>query len=389
MKLYALFVVYIILGHSTQLISQVNYLDSDDKEFTLYYYEQLFGSTVDKVIWEFEGGLIDPQSCNASIIVVFASKQKHWLSMYVNLDKYVSRVDFSDLENDEGGEDLYRMKEERFDAWKKKISSMQISNTRNIIDSTLHNQETYVIIDSNDIPEFYSGDEGELIGVRRGTTTRRFNEQYWYDTRLKVGCGRSEWHAVKYPNRHSNGMMDSLEIQSIIHIQHPKCDTNNVNGIWWDRGNESKYYASSSTYFEYIISHVESVKDYVGCGNVFFAKCFDGNTLAWYVFSSEKPQGEYLDIPSDFIIEPIIKNGDSDYDDFGNYVIAYNTKSVSAYFLDKEFIYLFPKGYTFHSNKEYEGTIVKKGKKKFHYYYGSSYEEDIYGTFEPYTENKY
>jgi hypothetical protein len=367
----------------------VNFFDSDDITYNISYYEELFGAKVHRIIWDFEAGMISPEYSNAAVIVVFNSKKQHWISLRVNIDSHIKRVDFTDLEEMENEDYKSRLKDERFAKWKENIISIPLKEAVKIIDKELVSSNHNYIVDSMVIPEFYHGDEGEMIGVKKEIFTREYDERYWSDMRMKVGCQRSEGFGIKFPKNEHHGMLDTLVIQSVIHVQNPRCNSQYVNAIWWESDNESKYYASSSTYFEYIISHFESVKDYVGCGNVFFAKCFDGNTLAWYVFSSEKPQGEYLDIPSDFIIEPIIKNGDSDYDDFGNYVIAYNTKSVSAYFLDKEFIYLFPKGYTFHSNKEYEGTIVKKGKKKFHYYYGSSYEEDIYGTFEPYTENKY
>ena len=386
MRFHILIIIWTVLALSTETFSQVNFFDSDDTDYTLSYYETIFGSKIEKIEWEFEGGMIDPQSCNASVIVLFASKQKHWLSMYVRLDDYDNRVDFSDLENIEDEDKKYRLREARFSDWKKEVSSMSIGSARSIIDSILTKGVTNIIIDSVEIPDFYFGDEGELIGVKKGNQTRTFSEKYWYDTRMKVGCNRSEGHGIKYPNRITHGMMDSMIIDSIIKLQHPQCNVGNTNAIWWYDGDGLTHYASFATHFEFIITHFEKVSDYVGCGDVFFAKCYDGNTLAWYLFSSETPQGEFIDIPPDRTIEPTIVYGDSGYDGFGEYVIAYNKKMTGAYFLDKRVFYSFPKGYTLYSNKEYEGTIVKKGKKKLHYYYGSYYEEYQNGTFQPLTE---
>ena len=386
MLYHILIVILSILALSTEAFSQVNFFDADDTEYSLSYYETLYGSKVEKIIWEFEGGMIDPQSCNASVVVLFKSKQRHWLSMYVRLDENDDRVDFSDIENMEDEDEKNRLREERFSDWKKKISSMSIASARSIIDSVLKKDESNIIIDSVDIPEFYFGDEGELIGVKKGNKTRTFNEKYWYDTRMKVGCYRSEGHGIKYPENNSHGMMDSIVIDSIIKLQHPQCNTANTNAIWWYNEDGLTQYAGFATHFEYIITHFERVSDYVGCGDVFFAKCYDGNSFSWYLFSAENPQGEYLDIPADRTIEPVIVYGDSGYDEFGEYVIAYNKKMIGAYFLGKKVFYPFPKGYTLYSNKEYEGTIVKKGKKKLHYYYGSYYEEYQNGTFQPFTK---
>jgi hypothetical protein len=374
MRLFILFMVYIILGHSSQLISQVNYLNSDDKEYTLYYYEQLFGAKVQKVIWGFEEGMISPEYANAAVIVVFNSQKQHWISLRITIDDHIKRVDFSDLENMENDEDKYRLKDERYAQWKNSIISIPLKESVKIIDKELVSSNHNYIVDSMVIPEFYHGDEGEMIGVKKEQLTREYDEQYWSDMRMKVGCQRSEGFGIKFPRNEHRGMLDTLIIHSVIHTQNPKCNSQYVNAIWWESDNESNYYASSSTHFEYIIDNFESVNDYVGCGNVFFAKCSDGNTLGWYTFSAEKPEGEYLDIHPQSKVMNRIVGGDSDFDDFESYVLIEHKKSLSAYHFNKNEYYHFPKGFTLVSNNEYEAVILQKGKKKFYYNYDDSYD---------------
>ena len=223
----------------------------------------------------------------------------------------------------------------------------------------------------------YTGDEGEIIGVRVNNTTREFDEHVWYDVRMKVGRQRSKGYGLKFPKDNGIGMLDSITIQSITHIQHPKCDSNVVNGLWWINTEEQNYYSSYSVHFEYLISQYLGVFDFVGCGDVFFAKCNDGNSIGWYKFSAEHPEGEYLDIPVSSKLMNRIVGGDSDFDDFESYVIIENPKALSAYFFDKNEYFSFPKGYTLLSNNEYESVIVKKGKKKSYFNYDPSNGNDV------------
>jgi hypothetical protein len=267
-----------------------------------------------------------------------------------------------------------RLKDERFAKWKENIISIPLKEAVKIIDKELVSSNHNYIVDSMVIPEFYHGDEGEMIGVKKEIFTREYDEQYWSDMRMKVGCQRSEGFGIKFPKNEHHGMLDTLVIQSVIHVQNPRCNSQYVNAIWWESDNESKYYASSSTYFEYIISHFESVKDYVGCGNVFFAKCKDGNTIGWYKFSADIPEGEYLDIsPLSKVMNRIV-GGDSDYDGFESYALIENKNTLSAYFFNKNEFFHFPKGYNLLSNNEYEAVIVKKGKKKYYFNYDDSYD---------------
>jgi len=374
------FALCLLLAYTVSY-SQVNFFDADDTEYNLSYYEKEFEGKIKKIMWELDGGFYDPTNCNAAALIVFDSKPQYWIALHVNLDQFVDRVVVDDLETMEDYEARDRLKEERFSKWREQFYSMPISKSREIIDNTLK-QETLLIIDSISIPEFFSGDEGEIIGVKTKHRTRQFNERVWYDTRMKVGCQRSEGYGLRFPYRDDLGMLDTLTINSIIHLQHPKCDTGNVNAIWWKNDQDINFYASHSTHFEYLIGQFISVSDYVGNGNVFFAKCNDGNTLAWYMFSAEFPEGEFLDLPNDSNILPRIVGGDSDFDDFENYVIVQNKKILGAYFSEKKIFFPFPKEYKLISNNEYESVIVKKGKKK--YYYDIQYDDERhpFGKFE-------
>jgi|GEM_PF-820469 len=364
--------------------SQVNFFDADDTEYNLSYYEKEFGSKIENIIWELEGGFYDPTDCNAGAIIVFANRPQYWIALHVKLDDFVNRVEIEDLESMEDDEAKERIKEERFSNWKEKFYSMSLLRSREIIDSTLK-QGPIVIIDSNQIPDFYADDEGVIIGVKTKFRTRQFNEIVWYDTRMKAGCQRSEGYGIRFPYKDESGMMDSIVIESIVQLQHPKCDSNKVNAIWWKNDLDMNFYASYSTHFEYLISQFISVSDYIGNGNVFFAKCNDGNTLAWYMFSAEFPEGEYIDIPNDSKIFPRIVGGDSNLDGFENYVMVQNKKVLGSYFTDTKVFFPFPKDYKLFSNNEYESVIVKKGKKKYSYDVLMEDQDHPYGRFEAVT----
>jgi hypothetical protein len=366
---------------NTLSYSQVNFLDADDTEYNLSYYEKEFGGKIEKVIWELEGGFYDPTNCNAGAIVVFASRPQNWIALHVKLDGFVDWVEIDDLESMDDYEARDRIKEERFATWKEKFYSMSLIKSREIIDSTLK-QEVIVIIDSNHIPDFYADDEGMIIGVKTKFRTRQFNESVWYDTRMTAGCQRSKGFGIRFPYKDESGMMDSIVIESIVHQQHPKCDSQKVNAIWWKNDLDMNFYASYSTHFEYLINQFISVSDYVGNGNVFFARCNDGNSLAWYMFSPEFPEGEYVDIPNDSKIEPRIVGGDSYLDGFDDYVIVLNKKVLGAYFTTSKVFFPFPKDYKLISNNEYESVIVKKGKKKYYYEVQSDDQAQPYGRFE-------
>ncbi|MEN9828334.1 MAG: hypothetical protein RJA11_950 [Bacteroidota bacterium] len=373
-KYKLLLTLWLIISSSTEVLSQVNFFDSNDITYNISYYEELFGAKVHRIIWDFEAGMISPEYANAAVIVVFNSQKQHWISLRVNIDSHIKRVDFTDLEEMDNEDYKSRLKDERFAKWKENIISIPLKEAVKIIDKELVSSNHNYIVDSMVIPEFYHGDEGEMIGVKKGMFTREYEEQYWSDIRMKVGCQRSEGFGIKFPKNEHHGMLDTLVIQSVIHVQNPRCNSQYVNAIWWESDNESKYYASSSTYFEYIISHFESVKDYVGCGNVFFAKCKDGNTIGWYKFSADIPEGEYLDIsPLSKVMNRIV-GGDSDYDGFESYALIENKNTLSAYFFNKNEFFHFPKGYNLLSNNEYEAVIVKKGKKKYYYNYDDSYD---------------
>jgi len=359
------------------MFSQVNFFDTDDTEYSLSYYEHEFGGNVEKVFWEIETGMIGPEYCNAGAVIVFNTYPKKWIALYVNLDGVIDRIDVSDIESIEDGDERFRIQEERFSQWKENITSMPLTKARSIIDSILVKNSANLLIDSIDIPEMYTGDEGEFIGVKVNDRTREFDEHVWYDMRMKVGCQRSQGFGLKIPNGNINGMVNTISIQSITHIQHPQCNPNVVNGIWWITTEDQNYYSNYSNNFEYLISQYISVTDYVGCGEVFFAKCNDGNSIGWYKFSAEHPEGEYLDIPVSSKLMNRIVGGDSDFDDFESYVIIEHPKQLSAYFFDKNEYFSFPKGYTLFSNNEYESVIVKKGKKKFYFNYDPSNGNDV------------
>lgn len=356
----------------SSLFSQVNLFDKDDTEFSLSYYEKEFGGNVEKVLWEIETGLIGYEYCNAGAIIVFNTYPKKWIALHVNVDGVIDRIDLSDIESIEDGDERYRIQEERFTQWKESIYSMPLTKARSIVDSILIKGNGNIVIDSMVIPEMYTGDEGEIIGVRVNNSTREFDEHVWYDVRMQVGCKRSKGYGLKFPKDNKNGMLDAISIQSTTHIQHPKCDSNVVNGIWWINTEDQNYYSSYSINFEYLISQYLGVFDFVGCGDVFFAKCNDGNSIGWYTFSADHPEGEYLDIPVSSKLMNRIVGGDSDFDDFESYVIIENPKALSAYFFDKNEYFSFPKGYTLLSNNEYESVKVKKGKKKFYFNYDPS-----------------
>ncbi len=159
---------------NTLSYSQVNFLDADDTEYNLSYYEKEFGGKIEKVIWELEGGFYDPTNCNAGAIVVFASSPQNWIALHVKLDGFVDWVEIDDLESMDDYEARDRIKEERFATWREKFYSMSLIKSREIIDSTLK-QEVIVIIDSNHIPDFYADDEGMIIGVKTKFRTRQFH----------------------------------------------------------------------------------------------------------------------------------------------------------------------------------------------------------------------
>ena len=377
MRIFLVILICLNLLTCSSIFSQVNFFDKDDTEFSLSYYEKEFGGNVEKVLWEFESGMIGPEYCNAGAIIVFNTYPKKWIALYVNLDRVNDRIDLSDVESIEDGDEKYRIQEERFTQWKESIYSMPLTKTRSIVDSILIKGNGNIVIDSIDIPEMYTGDEGEIIGVIVNNTTREFDEHVWYDVRMKVGRQRSKGYGLKFPKDNGIGMLDSITIQSITHIQHPKCDSNVVNGLWWINTEEQNYYSSYSVHFEYLISQYLGVFDFVGCGDVFFAKCNDGNSIGWYKFSAEHPEGEYLDIPVSSKLMNRIVGGDSYFDDFESYVIIENPKALSAYFFDKNEYFSFPKGYTLLSNNEYESVIVKKGKKKSYFNYDPSNGNDV------------
>jgi len=377
MRIFLVILICLDMLTCSYMFSQVNFFDTDDTEYSLSYYEHEFGGNVEKVFWEIETGMIGPEYCNAGAVIVFNTYPKKWIALYVNLDGVIDRIDVSDIESIEDGDERFRIQEERFSQWKENITSMPLTKARSIIDSILVKNSANLLIDSIDIPEMYTGDEGEFIGVKVNYRTREFDEHVWYDMRMKVGCKRSQGFGLKIPNGNINGMVDTISIQSITHIQHPKCNPNVVNGIWWITTEDQNYYSNYSNNFEYLISQYISVTDYVGCGEVFFAKCNDGNSIGWYKFSAEHPEGEYLDIPVSSKLMNRIVGGDSDFDDFESYIIIENPKALSAYFFDKNEFFSFPKGYTLLSNNEYESVIVKKGKKKFYFNYDPSNGNDV------------